>query len=368
MVGQNWVGLEDTDTDVGVAQQLGQSFIQQLKLHIGGLEVSDSTKLYPYISYLRNELFCSPLVKKTTLAFSGYYKDTVKQDKTSEGFKKRVDLMRGGRTVEFRSRLEFDLANQGLFMLNNLDLVFTIYRNNDKFLVHSLRGDAPHIDLNTYRLKLTRIRMQVKYVDVQPSVNVGVLKTLEHTSAKYHVRRTEPQSWFLTPSRKEFVHNVYTNIKPRRMFIAMTNYDGFNGSYTRDPFNFEHFKISELVVHSGGYQYPAMPYEMEFWNDPVTFARPYQDMINNTTTAANITNGITPVDYSNGFAVFVIPMTSTLEDCEGMEPVTNTNTTVAIKFSEPVPSPGIELICIGEFDEILYIDHNRGVTSDSKVG
>ncbi|KAH7703364.1 Protein F19G12.2 [Aphelenchoides avenae] len=107
--------------------------------------------------------------------------------------------------VELESRLDFDLANQNLFLLNNLDVLFTIYRHDDNFLIQSLRQG----DTNTYRLKVHNMRLRVKTVDVNSSVNPAVGNTLEKTMAKYPVRKTEIRSCYLTPGRTEFVLSDY---------------------------------------------------------------------------------------------------------------------------------------------------------------
>ncbi|KAH7706668.1 hypothetical protein AAVH_26107 [Aphelenchoides avenae] len=53
--GKAYVPLHATnDAEVSVVQSLGQSFVQQLKLSINGTEVYDSTKLYPYVSYIKS--------------------------------------------------------------------------------------------------------------------------------------------------------------------------------------------------------------------------------------------------------------------------------------------------------------------------
>lgn len=105
-----------------------------------------------------------------------------------------------------------------------------------------------------------------------------------------------------------------------------------------------------------------------FTGDPVTFARAYEDMIKNTMVTSNSTNGITPEQYCQGWTVFDVMFTPTLENCEGFELITNTNTTVSIKFNEPIPQPGVEIVFIAEFDQLLSIDHTRNVTSDGMVG
>ena len=93
----------------------------------------------------------------------------------------------------------------------------------------------------------------------------------------------------------------------------------------------------------------------------------------NEATMANVgggnTNGITEDKIANGWTNFVIPLTSTHEDHDGFELVRNGTTTLNLKFAEAVPADGggVELICIGEFDQLLSIDQNRVVITDGAV-
>ncbi|KAH7696534.1 hypothetical protein AAVH_36392, partial [Aphelenchoides avenae] len=73
--GVGWVPLTAQDTLVAPIQMLGQSFIRQLKMSVNGTEVYDSSTLYPYICYIKNELSYSSNVKDTVLAAGGYYRD-----------------------------------------------------------------------------------------------------------------------------------------------------------------------------------------------------------------------------------------------------------------------------------------------------
>ncbi|KAH7706449.1 hypothetical protein AAVH_26325 [Aphelenchoides avenae] len=366
--GNAYVPLHATnDAEVSVVQSLGQSFVQQLKLSINGTEVYDSTKLYPYVSYIKSLLQCSPVVKETSLAFSGYFEDTKKQDKTSNGWMTRQDLIEGGKLCEFRSRLDFDLANQSLYLLNNLDVVFKIYRNTDKFLVHSLRGAAPHVDPNEYHVQVHKIRLHVKAVDVQSSLNLAIMKTLANTSAKYPMRRTAAQSWFLTPGRREYTQNVFTNIIPRTFICAMVAGRAYDGEYNLDGFNFEHFNVENVNVIAGGVSFPTVPYNMNWVQEHAVWARPYMDMLEAYAITPNVTNGIRPSQFWQGWSIFVIRLNPSLEDEEGFELVRNGTTTLSLKFSQEVPAGGVEVICIGEFDQILSIDQNRIVLSDGTV-
>ncbi|KAH7670021.1 CBN-RNR-2 protein, partial [Aphelenchoides avenae] len=133
-----WVPLDVNDQNVAPVQAIGNSFVRQLKMYVNSTEVYDSTALYPYISYLENEQNYSTDVKDTWLMASGYYREDKIDDIDGKGFKSSVEVMGHGQICEFETRLDFDLANQGLYLLNNLDVLFTIYKNDDKFLVHNL--------------------------------------------------------------------------------------------------------------------------------------------------------------------------------------------------------------------------------------
>jgi hypothetical protein len=41
---------------------------------------------------------------------------------------------------------------------------------------------------------------------------------------------------------------------------------------------------------------------------------------------------------------------------------------VRLEFADPIPEGGVEMICLGEFDQMLMVDYNRHVVSDSTLG
>ncbi|KAH7721116.1 CBN-RNR-2 protein [Aphelenchoides avenae] len=361
--GVGWVPLTAQDTLVAPIQMLGQSFIRQLKMSINGTEVYDSSTLYPYICYIKNELSYSSNVKDTILAAGGYYRDEAMDNAASAGFLQRNRLMGQSEIVELESRLDFDLANQNLFLLNNLDVLFTIYRHDDNFLIQSLRQG----DTNTYRLKVHNIRLRVKTVDVNTAVNLAVGNTLEKTMAKYPVRKTEIRSCYLTPGRTEFVYTVFSHTRPRRIIGAMVNNNAYNGRLTLSPFKFSPFDVRTFEINVGGEIFPSFSYNMRWVDVPKSFVRAFMDMHEGSMTDRNTTNAVTMEQFADGWNFHVFPLTSTLEDNAWMEPVHNCTTTVIVRFNRPIPDPGVSLIIMGEFDQILYIDQHRTVVADGSV-
>ncbi|KAL3087915.1 hypothetical protein niasHS_009477 [Heterodera schachtii] len=134
-----WVPTDDAieeDRHVGVIQNFGSSFIRSLKVNISGVEVFDSSIYYHYRAYIMQELGYSHEIRKAFHEAGCYYSDENSQDSyTNKGFTSRVQRFSNGKHCETMVKLNFDLARQNTLLLNNQDVVFTIHRNSDSFLL-----------------------------------------------------------------------------------------------------------------------------------------------------------------------------------------------------------------------------------------
>ncbi|KAL3084275.1 hypothetical protein niasHS_009763 [Heterodera schachtii] len=309
-----WIAIDDADTSVSAIQGIGQTFVQQLKVTVGNTEVYDSGNLYPFKAYITNELSFPINAKKNFLGSTGYYHTVNQDDSTDEGFKERCKIFKGGKNAQFLSRLDFDLGNQELYLLNNLDLLFTIYKAKDVFLLQTLKAN----DATKYRLTVHDVKIYAKMVEVQPSLNMSLYKTLEKQPATYAVRKTEIKSSFISVGRYEFEYNVFSATIPRRVTIALVGNSAFHGDYKLSPFMFEPFDLREISIHAGGVVYPAVPYKLNFSKDH--FVSAFVDMYE----ALGMANSersfdISMAQFKKGWSFFVIPLTSTLDDSCGFE-------------------------------------------------
>jgi hypothetical protein len=359
----DWVSIAVGDTSVGTIQGIGQTFVQQLKVNVGNSEVYDSGTLYPFKAYITNELSYHANVKQNFLASIGHYPSSKHDDATDAGFVKRVALFAEGKKASFLSRLDFDLGNQELYLLNNLDVHFTIYRSKDAFVLQALKAG----DTNSYRLYVHDVKLFVKMVEVQPSLNMSIFKQLESKPATYAIRKTEIKSTFLTVGRTEIEYNAFSATIPRRLTIALVANGAFNGDAKLSPFNFKPFDLRDISVHAGGHIYPVVPYKLRFTDN--VFVRAFVDMYE----ALGVANSERSFDISmdsfkSGWTFFVIPLTSTLDDSCGFELLRSGTTSIRMEFNTPIPTGGVEMIILGEFDQMIMIDYNRHIVSDSNLG
>ncbi|KAL3084877.1 hypothetical protein niasHT_034512 [Heterodera trifolii] len=248
-----WVAIEDADTSVSAIQGIGQTFVQQLKVTVGNTEVYDSGNLYPFKAYITNELSFPINAKKNFLGSTGYYHTVNQDDSTDDGFKERCKIFKGGKNAQFLSRLDFDLGNQELYLLNNLDLLFTIYKAKDVFLLQTLKAN----DSTKYRLTVHDVKIYAKMVE-------------DH-----------------------FVS----------AFVDM--YEALGMANSERSFD------------------------------------------------------ISMAQFKKGWTFFVIPLTSTLDDSCGFELLRSGTTNVRATFNSPIPLGGVEMIVLGEFDQMIMVDYNR---------
>jgi hypothetical protein len=364
-VGQQWTDIDiNADTNLATCQTLGQSYIKQLRVAIGGTEVYDSSQHYPYLCYMKNELNYSTSVKDTILMAAGYARDTEMNNADSPGFKMRNLQIGQGVPVEFLSRLDFDLANQNRFLVNNVDVFFTISKMDDDFLIHKLNLT----DTNQYRVRALSVRLYVVAVDAQPALNLAIAQTMEKQSAKYPIRRMEVHSNYISAGRSEFVHNMFTNVIPRCVILGLVEGAAYDGDPKLDPFKFEPFDVRDITINAAGLNYPSVNYNFN-WDankGPVSFVRGYVDMMEACKSEPNLTNGITMTQFKDGWTIFVIPLNATLNDCGGVDPVRNGTTTLHLRFNDKLKK-GVNVVYIGEFDQVLTVDSTRAVVSDTSV-
>ncbi|KAL3071905.1 hypothetical protein niasHS_016506 [Heterodera schachtii] len=339
--GGRWVPIEAADQLVGPVQCIGQTFVQQLKVEVQNTELYDS----------------GTLAKGHFMASAGYHPSLKHDNATDAGFLARCARFEGGRKARFLSRLDFDLGNQELYLLNNMDVLFTIYRAKNTFLLQNL-APAPAAGAaarQQYALYLHDIKLYMKVVEVQPSLNLSIYKTLEKQPATYAVRKTEVKSVFLTAGRTEMDHNIFSAAIPRRLTIALVANGAFNGQLAQSPFNFKPYSIREISVHAGGQIYPAVPHRMDFSGS--AYIRPFVDMYEALGMAnSERSMDITLDQFRDGWTIFVVPMTSTLDDSCGFELLRSGTTSIRLAFNEEIPAGGVEMVVLGEFDHwmILY--------------
>ena len=359
-VNGNFINIVDAD-DVSTIQMPGSTFIKNIKITINERETFEANNLYMYKAYFDSE-FSFPLAAKNSyLGCTGYYSDVTGTEHV-HGHASRKPLFGRSKTAQFLSRIDCDLFNQELYLINNIELGIEITPNDDDFLIYA-PGAA---DTNVYRVEITSCRMFVKTVELMDGLALDVARKLENLPARYALRKSQMKALFITEGRYELNANLFTEQVPRRVIFGMVENAAYVGTKSKNPFNFKHFNVREVSLMANGNCYPSTPFNLDFENGK--YMRAYHEFMENLGYANSIeTNGINCAQYKDGWTVFCFNLTCSLEDEQCFDLIKNGTTSIHLKFSSPVPAGGISLIALGEVDSILTLDKFRTVTTDTTV-
>jgi hypothetical protein len=95
----------------------------------------------------------------------------------------------------------------------------------------------------------------------------AVGKALKKTSCKYPIRRVEVKVDTVPRGNMNYVQDsMFLGQLPKRLVIGCVDSDALNGTITKFPFDFKHYKINLLVLNVDGRQIPAKPLQPDFEN------------------------------------------------------------------------------------------------------
>jgi hypothetical protein len=181
-----------------------------------------------------------------------WYKDTPgHQDKRTtdnKGFTSRKALTAQSKSVQMMGKLHLDLFCQEKYLLNHVALKINLRRD-----VFALMADA-----DNYKIKIKDLALFVRNVQLSPAVRMGHVKALEKTSCKYPIRRVEVKVDTDPRGNMNYVQdNMFLGQLPKRMVIGCVDIDALNGTITKIPFDFKHYKITFVALNVDGRHIPA---------------------------------------------------------------------------------------------------------------
>ncbi|KAL3075505.1 hypothetical protein niasHS_012012 [Heterodera schachtii] len=340
------VDLTVDDADIAPIQMIGQTFIRNIKMSINGREIFNANSLMAYKTYFSHELSYSTTAKDSHLNAAGYYRDMGDALEIGNGFIARRNLFAGSNVAQFIAKIDTDLFNQPLYLINFCELDIEILPNDNAFVLIAPSGGR-------YHFEVVGLKMYVKKVSLMDGLALDIAQKLEVKPVRYAVRKTMMKSMFISPGRYEFTANMFMDQIPRRVTMGLVANTDYVGTLLRSPFNFQPFNVREISITANGRPYPQAPYDLDYSNGK--YVRPFNDM-NEAVGFANSTesNGITFAQYGRTHCIYVFNLTNSGDDQAALfDLIKNGTTAVSIKFNQPVPAGGIMLVVMGECDSLV---------------
>ncbi len=353
---------------VGPINLFLHSLFSEVDITLNDTLVTASNNTYAYRSYLETLLSYGTGAKTSQLTSALYYKDTASHFENSNphddaaenmGFKRRSALTDEGRVVDMLGCIHSDLFFQDRFLPNDINIRIRLVRNKDAFCLMSSVAAA------AYKVRILECKLFVRKVKLSPSVFLAHAKALEHGNVKFPIRRAICKTFTIPRGNLDASQeSLFSGQIPTRLVIGCVDNDAFNGSYTKNPFNFKHMNLSQLKVYVDGQQHFVKPLEINFANNQ--YINAYASLFMGTGKwMRDEGNGISREDFPGGYALYAFDLTADLSENDHFNLIRQGNIRLDMKFSQALAST-INVIAFAEFENILEIDRSRNVIFDYK--
>ena len=268
----------DGASKVGFANYPIASLFNQVDVILVGKLISSATNTYAHRSILEVLLNYEKEVAESQLGYGLFCKDTAGQmeemDITADpvlntGLGTRSEWTKTRKTVELQGRIPSDLFNQEKLILNGVDLMVKLHRHKPDFCL--LSADAAQ----AYKSII------VDTIEVTTSVFNAINTALNDKNAQYAITRTTPKVFTIPRGQQsQHIDNAFLGEIPKRIAVCTMDNDSYNGSYKKNPFNFQHYNLTQIGISVNGEEVPFKLLKLNF--DEKLFVTAYNTLFSGT--------------------------------------------------------------------------------------
>jgi hypothetical protein len=360
----NGTNLADTDK-VGPVNNFLHSLFSQVDVTLNGTMITNSTNTYPYRAYIETLLSYGPPAKKSHLTASLFFKDEAGKMDVSDpkaavadgnkGLAKRASFTSESAEVDMIGRNHSDIFFQERYMLNEVNTRIKLTRSKDAFCLMAAE--------QAYKVQLTAAAFFVRKVKISPSVYLAHAKTLESGMAKYPIRRVICKTFTIPAGYLDVSHEkLFTGQLPIRLIVGCVDNTAFNGDVSKNPFNFKHFSLNEVMVYLDGQQLGIKPLSSNFARGQYISA--FTSLFNGTGKSnRDEGNDIDRSDFANGYTLYAFDLSPDLSENDHFNLACQGTVRLDLKFATALPHT-VTVVAYAKFENIIEIDRNRNVIFD----
>ena len=187
-------------------------------------------------------------------------------------------------------------------MLNCVNLTMTLHLKPEFCLPSADTAPA-------YKVTMVDAIFYVRKIKLTPSVCNAINTVLNDQNAQYAIMRTT-LNVFRVPKGQQSQHidDVFLGEIPRRIAICMMDNNSYNGNYTKNQFNFQHYNLTQIGVSVNGGEIHFKPLKLNF--DDKLFVTAYNTLFSGTGKLhRNSGNIIKREDCLEGYTIIVADLT-----------------------------------------------------------
>ena len=152
-------------------------------------------------------------------------------------------LMQNGQTFELEGMLNEDALCLDKYIINGVDVDLKLYLLRSSFAVMS---ENPQKE---YRIVNEEAIFKCCTMDVGSGIISGHSKTLqEGRMAQYFFNQSQINNFTIVQGQRNFSKTVFQGKIPHKFVVAFVSSQRHNGSYSLNPFEFNHYNANTMSV------------------------------------------------------------------------------------------------------------------------
>jgi hypothetical protein len=241
-------------------------------------------------------------------------------------------------------------------MMNNVDVRIRLSRHEPKFSLMSPPADGE------YNVQIEKAILYVQKVNINPGVQLAVETMLRKQNAIYNLQRTDLKTFTIGQGNSTFTQeHISLGMSPKYAIVGLVDTAAMQGDYKKNPFNFEHFNLSQISMNVDGEEVPLGGINCDYKNG--NYMEGYQSLLE----VVGKWKSDNPMlfdreQYEKGYTLYGFQLVPELI-AGAFNTVRNTNIRLDIRFAEPTKE-NITVLVWFSYDGALEIDANRDIYYD----
>ena len=258
-------------------------------------------------------------------------------------------------------------------LLNMLDLKVVLNRSTDDFCLMDKNAKGSGI---SPKVHLTDVVLKIRKVKVDQAVSDGVERMLKQTPALYPIRRVECKILTIPDQLPNIRQdNIFSGLIPNLFVFGLVDVDAANGVYGKNPYNFQHFGVTNVSLTANGQEIPFKQLTLKYPkaangkvnptdDGDLDFDEAYNTLFSGTGKIySNAGLDITREDYPGGYALYAFDLTPDMcNSSDYFNTVQRGSLTLALTLAKQ--DHAIGMVCYGDFENVIRIDAERNAIYD----
>jgi hypothetical protein len=334
------------------------TMFQNVNVKLNGQAICETSMMYPYQAWMMKQLTNGAGIKESELTKELYFKDTSPDDfsESSVSFQNRLKVSTGSKSFEMVGRICDSVFDLPRYLPNNVVVDIELKQSPPSFcLSASDESISGFVDIEDAQLFVRRH-------EIHPEMEQSIAKDFENGNvALYPCRKSVMRAMHIDKGRRDFISGpVFRGILPEVLCFGLVSHEAFSGSLSKNPFNFQNYKLSSFVVTIN--DRPAVYREIECDYEKNQYILGYNSILK-ATKGYTSGNYLTTEDYLRGNTLYVLDIASAAPNKFHTDNVGEIK--FRIHFAEAL-TENITLVVLGQTQSMFEVDADGEVRIEKR--